>query len=155
MTTPADWESGPKGSDRVGTAGKGSARAWTWKAPRKSDREDLIESETPKGSARRKARKGFRRKRPFLENSTACQKSTPDMLIPRPLGCPRGRGSFEENTARMLWTAGIIPPGCPALVMCHPDDRGSIHGEFDPGSGRTLAACLTHASRTMNHFGGD
>ncbi|NIY67243.1 hypothetical protein SMALB_5295 [Streptomyces malaysiensis] len=28
--------------------------------------------------------KRFRRKRPFLENSTACQKSTPDMLIPRP-----------------------------------------------------------------------
>jgi hypothetical protein len=24
-----------------------------------------------------------------------------------------------------------------------------IYGEFDPGSGRTLAACLTHASRTM------
>ena len=23
-------------------------------------------------------------------------------------------------------------------------------GEFDPGSGRTLAACLTHASRTEN-----
>ena len=23
-----------------------------------------------------------------------------------------------------------------------------FHGEFDPGSGRTLAACLTHASRT-------
>ena len=23
------------------------------------------------------------------------------------------------------------------------------YGEFDPGSGRTLAACLTHASRTM------
>jgi hypothetical protein len=22
------------------------------------------------------------------------------------------------------------------------------HGEFDPGSGRTLAACLKHASRT-------
>ena len=30
-------------------------------------------------------------------------------------------------------------------------------GEFDPGSGRTLAACLTHASRTMNSqlAGGD
>ena len=29
-------------------------------------------------------------------------------------------------------------------------------GEFDPGSGRTLAACLTHASRTMKRcpFGG-
>ena len=25
-------------------------------------------------------------------------------------------------------------------------------GEFDPGSGRTLAACLTHASRTMMHL---
>ena len=26
----------------------------------------------------------------------------------------------------------------------------NFFGEFDPGSGRTLAACLTHASRTMN-----
>ena len=25
-------------------------------------------------------------------------------------------------------------------------------GEFDPGSGRTLAACLTHASRTGHLF---
>jgi len=25
-------------------------------------------------------------------------------------------------------------------------------GEFDPGSGRTLAACLTHASRTDRMF---
>ena len=24
-----------------------------------------------------------------------------------------------------------------------------LYGEFDPGSGRTLAACLTHASRTV------
>ena len=24
-----------------------------------------------------------------------------------------------------------------------------LFGEFDPGSGRTLAACLTHASRTV------
>ncbi len=23
-----------------------------------------------------------------------------------------------------------------------------LNGEFDPGSGQTLAACLTHASRT-------
>jgi len=26
------------------------------------------------------------------------------------------------------------------------------HGEFDPGSGRTLAACLIHASRTQFGF---
>jgi hypothetical protein len=29
-----------------------------------------------------------------------------------------------------------------------------LDGEFDPGSGRTLAACLTHASRTVNPSGG-
>ena len=28
----------------------------------------------------------------------------------------------------------------------------NFYGEFDPGSGRTLAACLTHASRTENGF---
>ena len=27
-------------------------------------------------------------------------------------------------------------------------DRNFLYGEFDPGSGRTLAACLKHASRT-------
>src|SRR4051794_41977382 len=26
----------------------------------------------------------------------------------------------------------------------------ALHGEFDPGSGRTLAACLTHASGATN-----
>ncbi|MFD5314051.1 hypothetical protein, partial [Streptomyces ardesiacus] len=36
----------PGTSDKVGTAGKGNAKAGTWKAPRKSDRKDLIESET-------------------------------------------------------------------------------------------------------------
>ncbi|MGW9647705.1 hypothetical protein ACWGSF_21125, partial [Bacillus velezensis] len=49
-TTRSDRESAPKGSDRVGIAGKGNAKAWNSKAPRKSDRKDLIESETPKGS---------------------------------------------------------------------------------------------------------
>ncbi len=27
-----------------------------------------------------------------------------------------------------------------------------VYGEFDPGSGRTLAACLTHASRARNQI---
>src|SRR3954469_24781273 len=31
-----------------------------------------------------------------------------------------------------------------------PDDTQVFHGEFDPGSGRTLAACLTHASGATN-----
>ena len=33
-------------------------------------------------------------------------------------------------------------------VTQHSGKRPSFFGEFDPGSGRTLAACLTHASRT-------
>ena len=36
--------------------------------------------------------------------------------------------------------AGLFPAGVVLFVF---------YGEFDPGSGRTLAACLTHASRTM------
>jgi len=28
----------------------------------------------------------------------------------------------------------------------------NFNGEFDPGSGRTLAVCLTHASRTRSYF---
>ena len=37
-------------------------------------------------------------------------------------------------------TFGLFPAGVVLFVF---------YGEFDPGSGRTLAACLTHASRTM------
>ena len=37
----SDRESGPKGSDRVGAAGKGNAKAETWKAPRKSGPETV------------------------------------------------------------------------------------------------------------------
>src|SRR5699024_11309420 len=29
-----------------------------------------------------------------------------------------------------------------------------LYGEFDPGSGRTLAACITHASRTVRPLRG-
>jgi hypothetical protein len=39
------------------------------------------------------------------------------------------------------------------LLIKHSPEN--IHGEFDPGSGRTLAACLTHASRTVKPFGVD
>ena len=35
------------------------------------------------------------------------------------------------------------------FFVSHVDVSTVFCGEFDPGSGRTLAACLTHASRTM------
>ena len=38
--------------------------------------------------------------------------------------------------------------------MNSPRFEGFLFGEFDPGSGRTLAACLTHASRTERPFRG-
>ena len=41
--------------------------------------------------------------------------------------------------------------GCCCVVL---GDVLGIHGEFDPGSGRTLAACLTHASRTVKPSSG-
>ncbi|MET9593192.1 hypothetical protein ABZY45_19970, partial [Streptomyces sp. NPDC006516] len=45
MAKPADWESGPKGSDRVGLAGKGNAKAKNWKAKQAVTRFDR-ESDT-------------------------------------------------------------------------------------------------------------
>jgi hypothetical protein len=42
----------------------------------------------------------------------------------------------EEPVARDK-AVGLIP-------------RVTFYGEFDPGSGRTLAACLTHASGATN-----
>ena len=45
---------------------------------------------------------------------------------------------FEENStgAKGRWK--------------HTEDKLSDNGEFDPGSGRTLAACFIHASRTRS-----
>ena len=38
---------------------------------------------------------------------------------------------------------------CSNEIICHESDLGyNFNKEFDPGSGRTLAARLTHASRT-------
>ena len=42
--------------------------------------------------------------------------------------------------------------GAPVFVGV--SDFCFFDGEFDPGSGRTLAACLTHASRTVRPFRG-
>ena len=40
----------------------------------------------------------------------------------------------------LLWLALVL--GLVGVLLV-------LFGEFDPGSGRTLAACLTHASRTV------
>ena len=59
-----------------------------------------------------------------------------------------GLGFVSFVTVPLPCVAGVMLVGVGWLVLF-------IDGEFDPGSGRTLAACLTHASRTVNPFGGD
>ena len=57
----------------------------------------------------------------------------------------------ETRSPSILVMAGLFQvsrrPSSDAGVI------STCHGEFDPGSGRTLAACLTHASRTRKPFG--
>ena len=84
------------------------------------------------------------------------------------LGSWRDRGGFVAALGGFLfgWTGwllcgvvsglamiGALPVwwGFRSSMVSFPRQRGEgfdINGEFDPGSGRTLAACLTHASRT-------
>jgi hypothetical protein len=68
--------------------------------------------------------------------------------------------SFGEDRLEQLVTSvrsrdqdAVALPGGSTPVVSHPAVSAvgaliDIYGEFDPGSGRTLAACLTHASRT-------
>ena len=56
---------------------------------------------------------------------------------------PRRGSSFEMIDARHI----------PSGAINHQKVQHSLIGEFDPGSGRTLAACLTHASRAVRPFG--
>ena len=61
----------------------------------------------------------------------------------------------------LVWFSGLFTDCCSGLASCFVvwglvGVLLVLFGEFDPGSGRTLAACLTHASRTVKHlpFGG-
>jgi hypothetical protein len=134
------------------------------------------------GLPRRVAERRLVGVRPLLENSTACQKSMPNLSSFRGVArvsALRG-GCSGCSRVRFLWLRWMtlyecirtaMIPGLPvvggsgssqmsALPGSGPSGFGCgvvlvINGEFDPGSGRTLAACLTHASRTVNPFGGD
>ena len=93
----------------------------------------------------------------ILENSTVCLISRRISLL-----CPVGivcwllfvgvGGGVAVSLTMILTDVSFVQSGDVALI-----DSGCLHlwcgwfmffdGEFDPGSGRTLAACLTHASR--------
>ena len=94
----------------------------------------------------------------ILENSTVCLISRRISLF-CPVGIHSGpalvglvvgvSGFFDDDSDNMsvsFFVMDVALIDCPAgrlLVV------GGLFfdGEFDPGSGRTLAACLTHASR--------
>ena len=59
----------------------------------------------------------------------------------------------------LFFAASAVPVvGCGFFVIvcfCQVFSGWFLFGEFDPGSGRTLAACLTHASRTESALWSD
>ena len=100
--------------------------------------------------------------RPILENSTACQKSMPIPRLVAVVALPLSGVvllSLRTNFFPLVDNDHLaVIAGCscsarfhiPLWVMffpCFGEGIAIINGEFDPGSGRTLAACLTHASR--------
>jgi hypothetical protein len=72
----------------------------------------------------------------YSEKLTQCVAATARPKRPEGLGA--GAGQYEKRRHRdtlrcRCWSLGI--------------SQSTFYGEFDPGSGRTLAACLIHASR--------
>src|SRR3990170_498573 len=85
------------------------------------------------------------RARVMFENSTVCHAIDAMCLFVRICLVPLGVGwvlCFRQSM--ILAKAGV----CLLLGFKF------SYGEFDPGSGRTLAACLTHASRAVRPFRG-
>ena len=69
--------------------------------------------------------------------------------------------SFENSTVCRAIFSGFDfvpdmfePDGSRTPCVGSPVALPGFVGEFDPGSGRTLAACLTHASRAVRPFRG-
>ncbi|MEY3806515.1 MAG: hypothetical protein RIR69_1327 [Actinomycetota bacterium] len=74
-------------------------------------------------------------------------------FLPLELSVNSGTDSHPSQTKQKNkvrnWNYGVIPPMFHGLSRTPPSlVKEVLDGEFDPGSGRTLAACLTHASRT-------
>ncbi len=91
--------------------------------------------------------------RPLLENSTACQQSMPNNPVRVRHRDIRRRTTVQVKVISFGMkssTARSMPGALQSITPAHSAGLSiDINGEFDPGSGRMLAACLTHASRTV------
>jgi hypothetical protein len=80
-----------------------------------------------------------------------CQIDTPSTVVPRFAGRSIVVGSFGKTddirVSRSCQGCSFLMCRCPGPAGLRGPDVSDLDGEFDPGSGRTLAACLTHASR--------
>ena len=65
--------------------------------------------------------------------------------------CGWGVGWILNGSVWLVWGSGFLFVDCRLPLWW--SWLYAFDGEFDPGSGRTLAACLTHASRTERPFG--
>ena len=88
----------------------------------------------------------------FLDNSTACFSVSVSVLA-----CCGSAWFFFEWTflscPGFFWMgSGLFSCFCCRVGFVRGSGPVVFYGEFDPGSGRTLAACLTHASRTVRRF---
>ena len=96
----------------------------------------------------------------ILENSTVCLISRRiSLLCPVDISLLAGlwvggwwcRGFFDDDSDNMsvsFFVMDVALIDSPAGLLLWWWVGGYVFdGEFDPGSGRTLAACLTHASR--------
>ena len=95
-----------------------------------------------------------------FENSTACAPS--DLRIRecvqvRCRSVLRGATGTEPRQGRgtLVYRVPHTETKTTLIRTCRPSGPARVvqcHGEFDPGSGRTLAACLTHASGATNRL---
>src|SRR5688500_14314985 len=97
----------------------------------------------------------------MFENSTVCHSRRISLFCPVTMACASLFGGEVWLWWWFLWLKTIISDNifCQCCVFCQGmwlsfSRAGQwlvwvfvFDGEFDPGSGRTLAACLTHASR--------
>ena len=86
----------------------------------------------------------------MLDSQCQCFIPSRVWLADRPVGGSCFVEGFLDGLNHQIGLAGIIVRACPLGWVW----MFLFYGEFDPGSGRTLVACLTHASRTVKPFRG-
>ena len=146
------WRSRPKAGEPGPSSSIGYTAPPVLKVPSGAGPDRLLRGSPPqRGST-------------VFENSTACAPTIEDRSWCASRFDPLA-AALRRSWRRTKSQVGAVPrhglgatcigPGPPAPAQASAGNsmtafREVLHGEFDPGSGRTLAACLTHASGATN-----